>query len=127
MPLNNPAEGGAKIAMKGLAGGPNNDDIRILDLLVTPTVAMNFAIDISGYGFSSLTNVQVVAERDTTDPMSVPNVAIKSKSVNSIVVNITQGSIAVVTLLGVNVLSGPPIVPATNLQNITLHVRVEGT
>lgn len=114
------------ITMKGNAGGNNNDTIRILSLLVTPTVAMGFSIDISSYGFTSISNVQAIAERDTTVPMEVINVAVRSKSVNAIVLNLTQGNNAVVALLGINVLSGSPVIAANNLSNITIHLRVEG-
>lgn len=112
--------------LKGLAGGTSNNNIRILDLLVVPTVAMGFSIDISSYGFTSISNVNVIAEKDVTDPMLVPNVAIKSKSISAIVINITQGNNATVAILGINVLSGSPVVAATNLTAIILHVRVEG-
>lgn len=122
-----PDSAAIKIAMKGLAGGPNNDNIRIVDLMVTPTIAMGYSVDISSYGFSSITNVMAIAERDTIDPMQVINVGVKSRSTSAVVFNLTQGSTAVVTLLGINVLSGPPIVPATGLSNVTLHIRVEGT
>lgn len=127
MPLDNPNESAIKIAMRGLAGGVNNDNIRILDLIVTPTVAMNFVVPITEHGFTTITNVMAIAERDTTDPVSVPNVAIKSKSKDAVAFNLTQGSALTATVLGINVVSGPPIVAATNLQSITLHIRIEGT
>lgn len=125
MPVYNPQDT-TKITMKGNAGGSNNDTIRILSLLVTPTVAMGFSVDISSYGFISITNIQAIAERDTLIPMETLNVSIKSHSTTSIVFNITQGNSAVVALLGINVLSGSPVVAATTLSNIMLHVRVEG-
>lgn len=125
--LENPVENAVAITMKGIAGGTNNNNIRILDLLVTPTVAMGFSVDISSYGFSTITNVTAIAERDTTDPMLVPNVGVKTKSTSSIVFNLTQGNNATVVILGINVLSGSPIVAATGLNTITLHIRVEGT
>jgi len=125
--LVNPTDTGITTTLKGLAGGASNNNIRVLDLLVVPTVAMGFSVDISSYGFTTISNVLVIAERDTTDPMLVPNVAIKSKSTSAIVINITQGNNAVVAILGINVLSGSPVVAATNLPTITLHVRVEGT
>lgn len=125
--LVNPTDTGITTTLKGLAGGAGNNNIRILDLLLVPTVAMGLSIDISNYGFTSIANVSVIAEKDTTDPMLVPNVAIKSKSTSAIVVNITQGNNATVAILGINVLSGGPVIAATNLPTITLHVRVEGT
>lgn len=125
--LVNPTDTGITTTLKGLAGGAGNNNIRVLDLLVIPTVAMGFSVDISSYGFTSISNVAVVAERDTTDPMLVPNVGIKSKSTSAIVINITQGNNATVAILGINVLSGSPMVAATNLASITLHFRVEGS
>ena len=125
--LVNPTDTGVTTTLKGLAGGASNNNIRVLDLLVVPTVAMGFSVDISSYGFTTISNVLVIAERDTTDPMLVPNVAIKSKSTSAIVINITQGNNATVAILGINVLSGSPVIAATNLTTITLHVRVEGT
>lgn len=124
--LVNPTDTGITTTLKGLAGGSGNNNIRILDLLVVPTIAMGFSIDISSYGFTSISNVAVVAERDTTDPMLVPNVGIKSKSTSAIVINITQGNNATVSILGINVLSGSPMVAATGLNTITLHLHVEG-
>lgn len=125
MPVYNP-QSATNITMKGNAGGSNNDTIRILSLLVTPTVAMGYSLDISSYGFTSITNVQAIAERNTSVPMEVLNVGIKSVNTNAIVFNLTQGNNATVALLGINVLSGSPVVAANTLNNITLHVRVEG-
>lgn len=126
MPLNNPQESAIAIQMKGTAGGPQNNNIRIASGIYTPTQAMNNVIDISSFGFTAITDVIVTAERNTNDPMQVPNVAISSYNMNQLFVNITQGSTAVVTILNINVLSGPPIVAATNLNTIKLHVRIEG-
>lgn len=125
MPLTNPND--IEISMLGTAGSPTNKKIKIWSGAIVPAVAMGQVIDYTSAGFAGITNVSVIAQRDTTDPMLTPNVAIKgTPGLNSCTVNITQGNNATVTILGINVLSGGPIIAATGLSSTTLYCRVEG-
>ena len=94
--------------------------------LVTPTTGNGYSIDISSAGFSSIVNVQVIAVKNTATVTSAPNVSIKTVSTSAIVVNITEGSTNLVTLLSTSVLSGLPVIFA-NMSGLTLYVEVTGS
>lgn len=115
------------IKMRGNAGGANNNKIIIWSKIISPTSAMDFLIDYTEAGFSEITGISIIAQRDTTNAFDVPNVAIKSAPTNTGVrVNITQGSNSLVTVLSLSVLGGPAIIPAAPINTIKLYCRVEG-
>lgn len=125
MPLNNPSE--LDIKMTGATGGTGNNKINIWSKVVVPTQAIGFEIDYTEAGFTEVTNVQLTAQRDTVNAFDVPNIAIQKQPTSTkVAVNITQGSNNLVTVLNLSVLGGPAVIPAVNLSNIKIHIRVEG-
>lgn len=94
--------------------------------IVTPTTASGFTIDISSAGFTTILGVQVQSERNSANASDFPLVNIKSKTTTQLVLNIMQNNSAVVSVVGINVLSGLPLIFATNLGTILLHVEIIG-
>ena len=94
--------------------------------IITPTTSSGFSIDISSAGFTTISNIQIQVERNSTVVSDIPIVSIKSRTTSSIVVNLAQTNTATVSIAGINVLSGLPLIFATNLSNILLHVEVTG-
>lgn len=68
---------------------------------ITCASSSAFSIDISAAGFSTVPRVQILPIRNTGNALLVPNVAIKSISTTTIVVNVTEFNGT--TLLGVDV------------------------
>lgn len=92
---------------------------------VSPSTASGYSIDISSAGFSSVTNVQIIAVRNTSTVTSSPNVSIKTISTSAIVVNVVEGNPTLVNILGSNVPLGLGQVFA-NTTGLSLVVMVEG-
>lgn len=108
-----------------------NGDLRMLPtkvfhVTVTPTVANGGSLDISGFGLTTIANVQVSVTRNTTVPNDVPTVSLKAVSTTSVTYNLIQGNNAVVALLGINVLSGAPNVFVTTPTDCTLRFTITG-
>lgn len=99
---------------------------KVYHVTVVPTVANGGSLDISGFGLTTVANVQVSAQRNTAAPNDVPTVALKSISTSSIVYNITQGNNAVVSIVGINVLSGTPNVFVSTPSDVTLRFLITG-
>lgn len=93
---------------------------------ITPSTGSAFSIDISSAGFSVVPRVQVTATRSTATANAVPNVAVKSVTTTAIVVNITEGNPSTTTILGIQVLSGAPIIFVADPSTIVLNVMAAG-
>lgn len=93
--------------------------------IVTPSTGNGYSIDISSAGFTSIISCNVIAIKNNSTANLSPNVAIKSISNTAIVVNVVEGNAATVSILGINVLSGSPMVFA-NVSGLTLSVEVTG-
>lgn len=74
---------------------------RIFADTISCTTGNAFSIDISAAGFTNTPRVQILPIRNTADPLLVPNIAIKSVSSTTIIVNVTE--FAGNTVLGVAV------------------------
>jgi len=99
---------------------------RIYADTITPTTGNGFSIDISPAGFSSIPRVQITPMRNTNVVTSVPNIAIKSVSTTTIVVNITEGNSATVNILGNIVTLGSPTIFTPTPGTILLNVQAVG-
>lgn len=93
--------------------------------IVTPTTSNGYTIDISSAGFSTITNIQIVASKNSSNAYQCPNSSIKSYTNSQLVVNIIEGNASTVNILGSLVLLGAANIFA-DVTGITLHVRVEG-
>lgn len=94
-------------------------------LTVSPLTGNGHAVDISGLGFNNIISVHATAIKNTATATSVPNVAIKSISTSSIVLNIVEGNSSLVTLLGSGVLLGVATLFAT-VTGLTINLTIEG-
>lgn len=92
---------------------------------LTPNTSNGYSIDISPAGFTGISSVNVVAQRNTSTATSVPNVGIKSYTTSAVVVNITEGNASLINILGSNVLLGPSTSFAT-IPGVILQVQVLG-
>ena len=99
---------------------------RIYADTITPTTGNGFSIDISAAGFSTIPRVQVLPMRNTATVTSVPNVAVKSISTTTIVVNITEGNPNTVNILGSIVTLGAPTQFVATPSTILLNVQAVG-
>lgn len=93
---------------------------------VTPTASNGGTLDISGFGLTTVGNVQVSAERNTSSPNDVPTVGIKSVTTSTITYNLIQGNNAVVNIAGIYVLSGAPNVFVPTPGDVTLRFQITG-
>lgn len=93
---------------------------------VTPTTGNAFSIDISSAGFSTIKAANVTAQFNTATVGSMPIVEIKSVSTTAVVVNILTQNNATVSILGINVLSGAPLIFASSTSGMILNVEVKG-
>lgn len=100
-------------------------DLKVWLGTVQPT-SSTFGIDISSAGFSQIKSVNIETVRNTADPNNVPDVSIKTMTNSMLTVNIRQPNTAVVSILGINVISGLPMVFPTSVSDIQLIVRVTG-
>lgn len=101
-------------------------DLKVWIGTVQPTTANDYGIDISSAGFSEIKTVSITPVRNTTAPNDMPDVAIKTLTNTRVGINIRQANSAVVSLLGINVLSGAPMIAPTDVSAIQLIVRVTG-
>jgi len=126
MPLSNPSAADATtITMKGTAGGPQNNNIRIYSKIfaLSGSAANGYTLDITEAGFSAITSVQINPISNTTSLLAIPIVTEKSRSATAIVVNIlTVNSTQVTALL--QTVTG--LTFATNLTGMSIDLRVEG-
>lgn len=99
---------------------------KVYHVTVVPTVANGGTLDISGFGLTTVANVQVSVMRNTATPNDVPTVSLKSISTSSIGYNLIQGNNAIVAILGINVLSGAPNVFVTTPGDCTLRFQITG-
>lgn len=79
------------------------------------------SIDISSAGFGTITSISVLAEKNAT---TAPNVSVKSYTTSAVVLNVKEENNAVVQILGINVLSGAPLIFATG--TVWAWVTIEG-
>lgn len=93
---------------------------------LTPTMASGFAVDLTKAAFDTIQSVYLSCSRNTTDASAVAHAEVNTLTNSTLTLNITQGNSSVVSLLGVNVLSGAPQAMATNLSNIRVFVTVRG-
>lgn len=100
-------------------------DLKVWMGTVQPTSA-TFPIDISSAGFTQIKTVSIQPVKNTSDANAAPDVSIKSMTNSTITVNIKQGNGAVVSILGINVISGAPMVFSGSVADIQLIVRVTG-
>lgn len=102
------------------------NDLKVWIGKIVPTTANGFAIDISSAGFTDIKTVTILPMKNTTDANNMPDVAIKTITNTSLVINIRQSNTAVVQILSINVLSGFPMIFPATVSDITLYVRVTG-
>lgn len=98
---------------------------KVWQAIISPSISASYSIDISAAGFSNVTNVSVMAAKNTTVVSSCPNASIKAFTTTQVVVNITETNTAIVQILGINVLSGLPVIFA-NTTGLTIHLEVKG-
>lgn len=103
------------------ASGRIRQKMKIWGDTVTITNSNAQSISIASAGYTRITNIQAIAIKDAT---SAPNVSIKSYTNSVVVLNVKEENNAVVQLLGINVLSGAPLIFATG--SIKVFIRVEG-
>lgn len=97
--------------------------------IYTDTVVCTSATQTVSYasaGFSKIASVSIMAERNTSNAYDVPQASIKSWTNSAAVVNITQGSNTLVSVLGLNVLQGPSTTFVTTPSSVTLHLQIVG-
>lgn len=102
------------------------NDLKVWIGTVQPTTATDYGIDISSAGFSEIKTVSIVPVKNTTAAADMPDVAIKTMTMTRIGINIRQANTAVVQILGINVLSGLPMIAPADVSSIQLIVRVTG-
>ncbi len=90
---------------------------------VAVTSASGQTVDISSCGCSTILSIVATAEKNGTASTASPNVAIKSYSTSSVTLNFTEANGAVVSILGINVLSGLPLIFAST-TGLFVHVEV---
>lgn len=99
--------------------------IKIFGDTVTPT-SSTFSIDISAAGFTTVKSVAVTAQMNTATVAVMPIIVVKTVTATAIVVNILTQNNAVVSIVGVNVLSGAPLIFASSTSGMLLNVQVQG-
>lgn len=110
--------------------GPAGEDMapsgrRVWRAEVTPTTANGYSIDISSAGFTTIQGVYIT-EKKNTSAADAPICTIKSMTNTALVVNLQASNQAVISLLGVNVLSGLPMIFPADITGVTLLVTVTG-
>lgn len=76
---------------------------------VTPTSASGFVVDISSAGFTNVLGAFPIAIKNTATATSSPQVSVKSFSNTQVVLNFTEATSSLVSVLGFNVLQGVPV------------------
>lgn len=94
--------------------------------VITPTNSNGGTFDISGYGLTTILNVNATVARNTATANDVPSIAIKSVSTSAITYNVMTANNATVAILGINVLSGSPQIFATNPSTLTIYLTITG-
>lgn len=107
-------------------GQCNSNQIKIWGDTVVPTTANGYVVDYSSAGFSSIRKVTITPQLNTATVGSMPIAVIKSFSTTSCTVNILTQNSAVISILGINVLSGAPLILASSTTGMILHVQVTG-
>lgn len=100
--------------------------IKVWSDTLTPSTSNGQTIDISSAGFTSISSVGINPVLNTATIANMPIIAVKSVSTTSVVVNILTQNNAVVSILGINVLSGSPMVFDASLSGVQLAVQVIG-
>lgn len=90
-----------------------NKKIKIWSDTVSVTAASGFSVSISSASFGAVLCIIPNAMLNTATATSVPNVSIKSYTTSAVVMNFTQGSSNLVTLLATSVLAGAPTIFAS--------------
>lgn len=99
---------------------------RIFADTISCTTGNAMTIDISAAGFSTIPRVQILPMRNTATVTSVPNVAVKTISTTTIVVNVTEGNPNTVNILGSIVTLGAPTQFVATPSTILLNVQAVG-
>lgn len=107
-------------------GQCTTNQIKIWGDTVVPTTSNGYTIDYSSAGFSSIRKISITPQLNTTTVGSMPLAIIKTFSTSSCTVNILTQNSAVVSIVGINVLSGLPLQFASSTSGIILHVQVTG-
>lgn len=102
------------------------NQVRVWGDTVVPTTANGYSINVSSAGFSTIKDVTITPQMNTATVGSMPIVVIKTVSTTAVVVNILTQNSAVVSILGINVLSGAPLQFAASTTGIVLHVKCVG-
>lgn len=102
------------------------NQIKIWGDTVVPTTANGYTIDYSSAGFSTVKEVTITPQMNTSTVGSMPLVVLKSFSSTNCVVNILTQNNATVTILGISVLSGAPLQFASSTSGMILHVEARG-
>ena len=110
--------------------GPNGEDMapsgrKVWRAEVTPSTANGYSIDISSAGFNTIQGVYITP-RKNTNAADAPVATIKSMTNTALVVNLQASNSAVVSILGINVLSGLPLIFPADITGVTLLVTVTG-
>ncbi len=105
----------------GIIAPPTKNWIKI----VTPSTSNGYSIDISSAGFSSIIGIKILTIKNNSTANLSSNVSVKTWTTSSVVVNIVEGNANTVSILGINVLSGAPLVFA-NVTGLTLSVEITG-
>lgn len=90
---------------------------------VAVTSANGQSVDISSCGCNTILSIVATAEKNGNASTASPNVAIKSYTTSAVTFNFTEANGAVVSILGINVLSGLPLIFA-NTTGLFVHVEV---
>jgi len=102
------------------------NQIKIWGDTVVPTTSNGFSINYSTAGFTSIRKITITPQLNTSTVGSLPLAVIKDFNTTSCTVNILTQNNAVVSILGINVLSGAPLVLAPSVSGMILHVQVTG-
>lgn len=101
-------------------------DLKVWMGTVQPTTSNGYGIDISSAGFTQIKTVSIIPIKNTADANSMPDIAIKTMTNTMITVNIKQGNSSLVSVLGLNVLSGAAMLFPASVSDVQLIVRVTG-
>lgn len=121
MPIYNPDD--LEIKMSGTAGGANHNKIYIWSDIVVPTTGNGFTFSVADAAFTTITNIQLTVENNTSSVATIPIATVKSYTSSAITVNLVVSGSTLVSLLGTTVQG---LVFATNLTGVRLHARIEG-
>lgn len=103
-----------------------SNQIKIWGDTVVPTTSNGFTINYSTAAFSAIRKITITPQLNTSTVGSMPIAVIKDFNTSSCTVNILTQNSAVVSILGINVLSGLPLQLASSTTGMILHVQVTG-